>query len=68
MAMMTFSVAMNGSSAAILVSTTFSLTIRPSKMFWSVKRIASAVKNASGKVIRLQDNLTRDSFSKQSKK
>lgn len=54
MAMMTFSVAMKGSSAAIRLSMTFSLTTTPSNMFCSVSRIASAVKNASGNVMRLE--------------
>ena len=53
MAMMTFSVAMKGNSAEMRFSMTFGLTTIPSKMFCIVSRMASAVRNASGNVMRL---------------
>jgi hypothetical protein len=52
MAMMTFSVAMKGNSCAMRRAMTFGYTTSPSEMFWSVERTMSAVRNASGSVIR----------------
>ena len=47
-----FSVAMNGSSWDIRRSMTFGYTTSPSDIFWRVDKIMSAVRNASGRVMR----------------
>jgi hypothetical protein len=52
MAMMTFSVAIKGSSCAMRRAITFGYTTSPSEIFCSVERTMSAVRNASGRVIR----------------
>ena len=56
-----FSVAMNGSSSAILLSMTFSYTTRPLVTLLNMIKQASAVRKASGRVMRrlaLHDNVS----------
>ena len=50
--MMMFSVAMNGSSCEMRRAITFGYTTRPSETFCNVVSTISAVRNASGRVIR----------------
>ena len=47
-----FSVAMNGNSCKICLSITFGYTTNPSDTFCNVFKTTSAVRNASGNVIR----------------
>lgn len=54
-AIITFSVAINGSSWVTCLSITLGYTTKPSEMFCNVFRTTSAVRNASGSEILLKN-------------